>query len=125
MHDVGAGIVAGSSGVVVPGKLSGPAPLTPPRRPGREEAQLPIGPVFVCAAGLDVFRSIVVQVATLAQRGEVEEGRGGRGAVVDVGRANNNPAARDRVRLAFAGPAPLTPISGPDDSHEPGPDRPV
>ena len=102
-----------------------PAPLTPPRRPGREEAQLSIGPVFVGAAGLEVCRAIVVQVAPLAQRGEVEEGRGGRGAVVDVGRANNHPAARDRVRLAFASSAPLTPISGPDDSHEPGPERPV
>ena len=81
---------------------------TPPPWAGRGSAA--IGPVFVCAAGLDVFRSIVVQVATLAQRGEVEEGRGGRCAVVEVGRANNHPAPRDRVRLAVAGSAPLTPI---------------
>ena len=55
-------------------------------RGGGAEAELPRGPLFVDAAAVPGLRAGVVQMAALAQRGEVEQSRRGRGAVVDVRR---------------------------------------
>ena len=41
---------------------------------GGEEAELPIGPVSVGAPAVEVVPAVMVQVAALAQRSEVEQG---------------------------------------------------
>ena len=90
-----------------------------------EEAELPSGPVSVDAPAVEVLRPVMVQVAALAQRREVKQGRRPRRAVVDVRRRQDDVAARDRVGLMIPRPAPLTPIPGPHHPHEPGPYRPI
>ena len=97
----------------------------PGGRTGGEEAELPIGPVSVGPTAVEVLRPVMIQVAALTQGSEVEQGRCGRGAVVDVRRREHHAAARGRVRLMIAGAAPLTPIPGPHHAHEPGPHRPI
>ena len=92
---------------------------------GGEEAQLPIGPVSVGPTAVEVLHPVMVQVAALAQRGQVEQGRRSRGAVVDVRRRQDHAAARDWVGLMIASAAPLTPIPGPHHAHEPGPHGPI
>ena len=62
----------------------------------------------------------MTQVASLAQRGEIQQAARHRVPVVDVRRGQHDAAAYCRVRLTVLCPAPLAPAARPDEPDEPG-----
>ena len=67
----------------------------------------------------------MTQVASLAQRGEIQQAARHRVPVVDVRRGQHDAAAGCRVRLTVLCPAPLAPAARPDEPDEPGSQFPV